>query len=131
MTDYKKYINALRKCAKEHKADIIFTGHTDVTALCRDTADLLEEIEKDPCENCSAKHELEINVKKWADAYKRGLEDRRKEQSCKDTNSVLNTVFKAIDDCNSDGLTGIFCSYDDGERLKEYIKNKIESEENK
>ena len=32
-------------------------------------------------------------------------------------------VFEVIDDCNSDGLEGIFCSYDDGERFKEYIKN--------
>lgn len=47
MTDYKKYIDALRKCAKEHENDIIFTGHTVVTALCRDTADLLEELEQD------------------------------------------------------------------------------------
>jgi len=31
-------------------------------------------------------------------------------------------VFESIDDCNSDGLTGIFCSYDAGERFKEYIK---------
>ncbi len=31
-------------------------------------------------------------------------------------------VLEAIDDCNSDGLKGIFCSYDDGERFKEYIK---------
>jgi hypothetical protein len=31
-------------------------------------------------------------------------------------------VFEAIDDCNSDGLKGIFCSYEDGERFKEYIK---------
>lgn len=32
-------------------------------------------------------------------------------------------VFETIDDCNRDGLKGIFCSYDDGERFKEYIKN--------
>ena len=32
-------------------------------------------------------------------------------------------VFETIDDCNSDGLKGVFCSYDDGERFKEYIKN--------
>lgn len=32
-------------------------------------------------------------------------------------------IFETIDDCNSDGLKGIFCSYDDGERFKEYIKN--------
>jgi len=32
-------------------------------------------------------------------------------------------VFETIDDCNHDGLKGIFCSYDDGERFKKYIKN--------
>ena len=32
-------------------------------------------------------------------------------------------VLETIDDCNSDGLKGIFCSYDGGERFKEYIKN--------
>lgn len=31
-------------------------------------------------------------------------------------------VFETIDDCNRDGLKGIFCSYDAGERFKEYIK---------
>lgn len=31
-------------------------------------------------------------------------------------------VFEAIDDCNSDGLKGIFCSYADGERFKKYVK---------
>ena len=46
MTDYKKYINALRKCAKEHDNDMTFTGHIIVSDLCRDTANLLEELEK-------------------------------------------------------------------------------------
>lgn len=31
-------------------------------------------------------------------------------------------VLETIDACNIDGLKGIFCSYDDGERFKEYIK---------
>lgn len=46
MTDYKKYINALRKCAKEHDNDRTFTGYIIVSDLCRDTANLLEEIEQ-------------------------------------------------------------------------------------
>lgn len=45
MTDYKKYINALRKCAKEHENDRTSTGHIIVSDLCRDTANLLEELE--------------------------------------------------------------------------------------
>lgn len=48
MTDYRKYINALRKCAKEHENDITSIGHIIVADLCRDTANLLEELEQDP-----------------------------------------------------------------------------------
>lgn len=44
MTDYQKYINALRKCANEHENDRTFTGHIIVSDLCRDTATLLEEL---------------------------------------------------------------------------------------
>lgn len=50
MTDYKKYINALRKCAKEHENDITPFAHIRVSDLCRDTANLLEELEQKPCE---------------------------------------------------------------------------------
>ena len=46
MIDYQKYINALRKCAKEHENDRTFTGHIIVSYLCRDTANLLEELDK-------------------------------------------------------------------------------------
>lgn len=42
-------------------------------------------------------------------------------EPCEDCVS-RKAVFETIDDCNSDGLKGIFCSYDDGERFKEYIK---------
>lgn len=51
MTEYKKYINALRKCAKEHDNDVTFTGHIIVSDLCRDTANLLEELEQQPCDD--------------------------------------------------------------------------------
>lgn len=37
------------------------------------------EPKEDHCENCSTKHELEVNLKKWANAYERGLEAGRKE----------------------------------------------------
>lgn len=51
MTDYKKYINALRKCAKENENDRTFTGYIIVADLCRDTANLLEELEQqDDCQ---------------------------------------------------------------------------------
>lgn len=51
MIDYKKYINALRKCAKEHENDNTFTGHIIVSDLCRDTANLLEELEQESFED--------------------------------------------------------------------------------
>ena len=44
MSDYQKYIDALRKCAKEHEYDRTSTGHIIVSNLCRDTADLLEKL---------------------------------------------------------------------------------------
>lgn len=47
----KKYINALRKCAREHENDMTFTGYVVVSDLCRDTADLLETMEQKPCED--------------------------------------------------------------------------------
>ncbi len=50
MTDYQKYINALRKCAKEHENDRTSTGHIIVSDLCSDTANLLEALEQEPCE---------------------------------------------------------------------------------
>lgn len=81
MTDYQKYINALRKCAKEHEGDRTFTGHIIVSDLCRDTANLLETLEQEPrkghwklvqrgkvidvcCSNCEA-----VRIKDYAYNY--------------------------------------------------------------
>ena len=47
MKDYQRYINALRKCAKEHKNDKTPFAHVRVSDLCRDTANLLEEVEEE------------------------------------------------------------------------------------
>ena len=47
MRAYQIYINALRKCAKEHENDRTSTGHIVVSALCKDTANLLEELERE------------------------------------------------------------------------------------
>jgi hypothetical protein len=47
MIDYQKYIGELRKCAKEHENDKTLTGHIIVSDLCRDTADLLEFLERE------------------------------------------------------------------------------------
>ena len=48
MIDKQLYINALRKCAKEHDNDRTSTGHIRVSDLCRDTANLLEALEQEP-----------------------------------------------------------------------------------
>lgn len=48
MTNYKPYINALRQCAKEHENDITPFAHIRVSDLCKDTANLLEELEQEP-----------------------------------------------------------------------------------
>lgn len=55
MTNYQKYLNALRKCAKEHESDTTFTGHIIVSDLCRDVADLLETLEQHQsrCDSCT------------------------------------------------------------------------------
>ena len=45
MTDYQEYINALRKCAKEHENDRTPTGHIRVSDLCSDTAILVETLQ--------------------------------------------------------------------------------------
>lgn len=50
-----------------------------------------------------------------------GYDGYIKKEPCEDCVS-RQAVFETIDDCNSDGLKGIFCSYDDGEKFKEYIK---------
>ena len=49
------------------------------------------------------------------------LKNYYKKEPCEDTIS-RKAVFETIDDCNSDGLKGIFCSYVDGEKFKKYIK---------
>ena len=47
MADYKKYIYALKKCAKEHEGERTSTGHIIVSDLCEDTAKLLEGLKQE------------------------------------------------------------------------------------
>ncbi len=58
MTDYKKYINALRQCAKEHKNDSTPFAHIIASDLCCDVANLLERLEQEPCDDCVSREEL-------------------------------------------------------------------------
>lgn len=48
MRDYRKYVNALKQCAKEHENDKTQTAHIIVSDLCKDTADLLNALEQEP-----------------------------------------------------------------------------------
>ena len=45
MAEYREYISALRKCAKEHENDNISFANIRTSDLCNDTADLLERLE--------------------------------------------------------------------------------------
>ena len=45
--DYRRYINALRRCAKEHEEDFTYTGCIRVSDLCNCTAILLESLDED------------------------------------------------------------------------------------
>jgi len=62
MIDYQKYIEALRKCAKEHEYDRTPTGDIIVSYLCRDVADLLEALEKESCEDCVSRKVAKENA---------------------------------------------------------------------
>ena len=62
MIDYKKYINALRKCAKEHEDDNTFTGNIIVSDLCHDTANLLESLEQESMCNPASEKLLNVSV---------------------------------------------------------------------
>jgi len=44
MENIEQHIIALRQCAKEHEGDKLFTGQINTSDLCRDTAQLLENI---------------------------------------------------------------------------------------
>ena len=68
MTDFRKYINALRKCAIEHENDKTFTGHIIVSDLCRDTANLLESLKGNPDEDCISRAEATNSFKNTEDA---------------------------------------------------------------
>lgn len=57
-----KYINALRKCAKEHEKDHVPTFNIRTTDLCNDTAELLEQIHHQ--QNIFAyANDMEVSVK--------------------------------------------------------------------
>lgn len=47
MADYRQYVNALRKCAKEHKDEMVPFAHIRTEDLCNDVAKLLEHVETD------------------------------------------------------------------------------------
>ena len=83
MTDYQKYINALRKCANEHENDRTSTGHIRVSDLCRNTANLLEELSCSEKSNNSIRYII-LQVQK--DSY----------TAC---HGIFNDFYKAVGKC--------------------------------
>lgn len=63
MAEYREYISALRQCAKEHENENLFTGQIDTTALCNDTAKLLENDVIERSKIDKAIEEMEIHIK--------------------------------------------------------------------
>ena len=96
MTDYKKYINALRKCAKEHEGDRTFTGQIIVSNLCEDVAELLEELEQEPCEDC-CNGDQEEKAKLCQKSYLAGMEHRQEpcETQMIDKSNLSQEQYKA------------------------------------
>ena len=75
MAEYQKYINALRKCANEHENDRTSTGHIIVSDLCRDTANLLEELEQEPILD-KIRAEIEQDIAEANNLLKDGHDER-------------------------------------------------------
>lgn len=74
--------------------------------------------------NEEAIYELSVNVDYKTPQIREACQMAIKaleQQPCEDCIS-REAVLETIEACNSDGLKGIFCSYNDGERFKEYIK---------
>lgn len=62
--DIQKYINALRKCAKEHEKDFVPTFNIRTSDLCNDTADLLQKLSILP--KCESEDYHRQNIKAYA-----------------------------------------------------------------
>lgn len=65
MRYYQAYISALRQCAEEHKDDKTPTAHIIVSYLCRETADLLETLEQESCEDCVSRSKTAVSISRW------------------------------------------------------------------
>ena len=63
MAEYREYISALKQCAKEHENENLFTGQIDTTALCNDTAKLLENDVIERSKIDKAIEDMEFNIK--------------------------------------------------------------------
>lgn len=104
MTDYQKYINALRKCAKEHEQDMTFTGHVIVADLCRDTANLLEALERDSVlDKIRADIKAKIEEEEFArSVFRHEEKDSTKAEQCTGSIMAYNNVIKLIDSYNKE-----------------------------
>ena len=93
-----------------------------------------DALSQQPCEDCNyepkdydALNDLVLKTQELHRAifdkgYEQGQKDALVQQPCEDCVS-RQAVLELIEDCNSDGLKGIFCSYNDGKRFEAYIKD--------
>lgn len=67
MIEYRKYISALRQCAKEHEKDKTPTFQIKVSDLCEDTARLLENDVVERSKIDKAIEEMKNEIKFWSE----------------------------------------------------------------
>ena len=97
MAEYKKYINALRKCAKEHENDITPTFQIIVSDLCKDTAKLLENDVVERAEYDKLKSQLDYEHEHGIEAANNLLDVLGKLDFQRQENKKLRTkIDKAI-----------------------------------
>lgn len=145
--DQMDFPNTFEEFAKDYgfkDKDEVYTNGSELIPVFR-VRQWLEHIsttKNDLGVDCISRAEVNRVIEDYRDEQYHVLSDRTKErafgakvvmarinelpsvtpQPCEDCIS-RQAVFETIDDCNSDGLKGIFCSYRAGLRFKEYIKD--------
>ena len=120
MTDYQKYINALRKCAKEHENDTTYTGHIIVSNLCRDTANLLEALEQEPqtfkwCTDCREYDQEKHCCHRWSRVIKDTVEEMKQEYIERDVLDKIRAEITTLQNrcyALTKGTMCVFCKYE-------------------
>ena len=132
MTDYQKYINALRKCSKEHENDKTFTGHIIVSDLCKDTANLLEELSSSEIpENSTTETLISLEVYKQV-AWERDIAiEQLKELGYDFGEKIRTSDDKYITKIQDNKCASYYKEWGSLERAQKYIRKKMKENENK